>query len=112
LWYGTTLRCNVLAVDAMQRHLTQRYAGKAVVDPKVVQELQRHGALLSEVFARAFGGEWVDIAPSEPGYWAMVVPPSTRCWPIGRVFRFISLGHRERDLVSYFLEIEARSKRV
>jgi hypothetical protein len=110
LWYGTTLRCNVLAVDAMQRHLAQRYAGAALADPKVESELQRHGALLSEILARALGADWADIAPTEPGYWAMRVPPTTRCWPIGRVYRFVALGHRERDLVSYYLDLEARSK--
>jgi hypothetical protein len=111
LWYGTTLRCNVLAVDAMQRHLAQRYAGATLEDAKVVSELQRHGALLSEILARRLGAEWVDIAPTEPGYWAMFVAPETRCWPIGRVYRFVSLSHRERDLVSYFLDVEARTRR-
>jgi hypothetical protein len=110
LWYAITLRCNVLAVDAMQRHLGQRYSGAPVGDPKVVSELQRHGALMSEIFARTLGAEWVDIAPTEPGYWAMFVPPATRCWPLGRVYRFIALGHRERDLVSYFLDVEARCR--
>ena len=110
LWYGTTLRCNVLAVDAMQRHLAQRYAGAPLADPKVVAELQRHGALLSEILARALGADWVDIAPTEPGYWAMFVPPGTRCWPIGRIYRFLALGHSERDLVSYYLDIEARHR--
>jgi hypothetical protein len=110
LWYGTTLRCNVLAVDVMQRHLAQRYEGAALADPKVVAELQRHGALLSEILARAVGADWVDIAPTEPGYWAMLAPPSTRCWPIGRVYRFVALGHTERDLVDYYLDIEARCK--
>jgi hypothetical protein len=111
LWYGTTLRCNVLAVDAMQRHLAQRYAGATLEDAKVVSELQRHGALLSEILARRLGADWVDIAPTEPGYWAMFVAPTTRCWPIGRVYRFVSLSHRERDLVSYFLDVEARTRR-
>ncbi len=111
LWYGTTLRCNVLAVDAMQRHLAQRYAGATLEDPKVVAELQRHGALLSEILARSLGGDWVDIAPTEPGYWAMFVPPATRCWPIGRVYRFLALGQSERDLVSYYLDLEARRRR-
>ncbi len=111
LWYGATLRCNVLAVDAMQRHLAQRYAGATLDDPTVDSELQRHGARLSESLARRLGAEWVDIAPTEPGYWAMFVAPSTRCWPIGRVYRFVSLGHRERDLVSYFLDVEARTRR-
>ena len=110
LWYGSTLRCNVLAVDAMQRHLIQRYSKAKLTDPRVVSELQRHGALLSEILARGLGAEWVDIAPSEPGYWAMFAPPATRCWPIGRVYRFVSLGHTERDLVSYYLDIEARCR--
>jgi hypothetical protein len=110
LWYGTTLRCNVLAVDAVQRHLVQRYSGAQLNDPRVLSELQRHGALVSEIFARALGAEWVDIAPSEPGYWAMFVPPATRCWPIGRVYRFVALGHSQRDLVSYYLEVEARHR--
>jgi hypothetical protein len=91
--------------------LSQRYAGATLEDPKVISELQRHGALLSEIFARALGGDWVDIGPTEPGYWAMFVPPATRCWPIGRVYRFLALGQSERDLVSYFLDIEARRKR-
>lgn len=108
LWYGTTLRCNVLSVDAMQRHLTQRYAGASLADPKTADELLRHGALLSEILARALGGEWADIAPTEPGYWAMVLPRAARCWPIGRVYRFVALGHRERDLVSYYMDLEAR----
>ncbi len=108
LWYGTTLRCNVLAVDAMQRHLTQRFAGASLADPKTADELLRHGALLSEILARALGGEWVDVAPTEPGYWAMLLPAAARCWPIGRVYRFVALGHRERDLVSYYMDLEAR----
>jgi hypothetical protein len=110
LWYGTTLRCNVLAVDAMQRHLAQRYAGAVLSDPKVEAELQRHGALLSEILARTLGAEWVDIGPTEPGYWAMGVASAMRCWPIGRVYRFVALGRNERDLVSYYLDIEARCR--
>jgi len=108
LAYGKTLRCNVLAVDAMQQHIAHRFQGASISDPGVAWELRRHGALLSEIIARALGGAWVDVAPSEPGYWAMLVPPATRTWPIGRVYRFVALGHHERDLVSYYLDIEAR----
>ncbi len=108
LWYGATLRCNVIAIDLMQRHLAQRYAGASLADPKTTTELLRHGALLSEIIARALGGAWVDVGPSECGYWAMLVPPATRCWPIGRVYRFVALGHLERDLVAYFLDLENR----
>jgi hypothetical protein len=112
LWYGKSLRCNVLAVDAMQQHLTHRFAGRSISEPAVAWELRRHGALLSEIIARALGGDWVDVAPTEPGYWAMLSPPSTRSWPIGRVYRFVALGHRERDLVSYYLDLEIRAQQA
>jgi hypothetical protein len=110
LWYAKTLRCNVLAVEAMQQHLANRFAGAPIAEPMVAWELRRHGALLSEIIARALDGGWTDIAPSEPGYWAMVVPPATRTWPIGRVYRFVALGNSERDLVSYYLDLEARAR--
>ncbi len=112
LWYGKSLRCNVLAVDAMQQHLSHRFAGAPIADEKVAWELRRHGSLLSEILARALGGVWVDVGPSEPGFWAMIVPPSTRLWPIGRVYRFVALGNRERDLVSYYVDLEARVRKA
>ncbi len=111
LGYGKTLRCNVLAVDAMQQHLTHRFAGAEISDHGVAWELRRHGALLSEIIARALGGAWVDIGPTEPGFWAMSVYPSILTFPIGRVYRFVALGHRERDLVGYYLELEARARK-
>ena len=110
LWYGKTLRCDVMAIDGMQQHLAHRYAGGAITDDAVAWELRRHGALLSEVIARKLGGAWVDVGPSEPGYWAMMVSPGLRTHPIGRVYRFVSLGQRERDLVAYFIEREERSR--
>jgi hypothetical protein len=110
LWYGSTLRCNVIAVDLMQRHLSQLYAGASLADGKTTSELLRHGALLSEIIARALGGAWVDVAPTECGYWAMLIPPATRCFPVGRVYRFVALGSRERDLVAYYLDLEKRAR--
>jgi hypothetical protein len=110
LWYAKTLRCNVLAVEAMQQHLANRYKGAPIGEPAVAWELRRHGALLSEVIARALDGDWTDVAPSEPGYWAMLIPPATRSWPIGRVYRFVALGNTERDLVSYYIDLEARAR--
>jgi hypothetical protein len=112
LWYGKSLRSNVLAIDAMQQHLAHRFAGAPITDEGVAWELRRHGAFLSEVLARALGAEWVDIGPTEPGYWAMQIPTSTRAWPIGRVYRFVALGHRARDLVSYYLELESRAREM
>jgi hypothetical protein len=40
----------------------------------------------------------------------MFVPPRTRTWPFGRVYRFLTLGHREKDLVSYYLDLAARAR--
>jgi len=110
LWYGMTLRCNLLALDIVQRHLAQRYVGTSLADPKTTSELLRHGALLSEIMARTLGGVWVDVQPTECGYWAMLLPHSTRCWPIGRVYRFATLGPRDRDLVAYYVDMEKRAR--
>jgi hypothetical protein len=40
----------------------------------------------------------------------MLVSQAIRTHPIGRVYRFVSLGQRERDLVAYFIELEERSR--
>jgi hypothetical protein len=31
-------------------------------------------------------------------------------WPFARVLRFVAMGHKERDLVSYYLELQARAR--
>jgi hypothetical protein len=111
-WYGRTLRCDVHAVDTMQQHLLSRYLGASPDNPEVMYELRRHGALFSEILARALGGVWMDVASSEPGYWVMIIPPSVRTCPIGRVIRFVALGRQERDLVSQFLELDAAARRA
>ena len=115
LWYGTMLKTDLLAIDAMQRHLRRRFPDEAIDDAHTRQleaELMRHGALLSEILARSFGAEWVDVSSEHPGQWAMIVPPDVRVWPIGRVFRFFRQGHRESDLVAFFLDLETYSKRA
>jgi hypothetical protein len=38
-------------------------------------------------------------------------PEPTRVWPFARVLRFVAMGHKERDLVAYYLELEASSRR-
>ena len=76
----------------------------------------RHGAFLSELIARRLGGAWVEVQSRDAGTWAMLVPSRSRpdelvrVWPFGRVLRFVAMGHRERDLVSYYLELEGRSR--
>jgi hypothetical protein len=110
LAYGKTIYTNVLAIDAMQQHLIHRFEGASVSDPLVAWEARRHGALLAEILARALGGVWVDVGPSEPGYWAMAIHPSIVTYPIGRVYRFVALGRKERDLIGYYLEIDTRTR--
>lgn len=107
--FGVELQTDVASIEAMQRHLAERFEGGTLRTPEEVEEVRLHGAFLSEVLARRLGAEWVDLGVSEPGYWAMNVPPGARVWPIGRVIRFVTMQHRERDLVSYFLELQARA---
>jgi hypothetical protein len=110
LWYGTILKTDAIAIDAMQRHLRRAFDGAC--DPRLARhieaDLTRHGALLSELLARGLGGVWVDVRSELPGQWAMSVPPDLRVWPLERVYRFFRQGHREADLVAFYLELEAR----
>ncbi|HEY1958254.1 MAG TPA: hypothetical protein VGH28_21705 [Polyangiaceae bacterium] len=104
LAYGTTLKTDPMAIEAMQRQLRRR-AGEAPRE----KELLRHGALFSEILARSLGAEWDDVE-GDPARWVMVVPPSTRVSPIARVMRFFERGHRESDLVAFFLELEKSAR--
>lgn len=113
LWYGTTLKTDVVAIDAMQRHLRRRFSEGPRDEKHALQlkdELTRHGAMLSEILARRLGAEWTDLESREPGHWAMAVPTNVRIWPIGRVFRFFRQGHREADLVAFYTELERVSR--
>jgi hypothetical protein len=102
------LRMNDEAVQTMQRHLRASFPSRTIRTLEEAREAQLHGALLSEVLARTLGAEWIDIAPTEFGYWAMVVPTSDgrgkRVWPFGRVLRFIATGGVE-DLVGYYRKL-------
>jgi hypothetical protein len=114
LFYGTTLKADLLAIDAMQRHLRRRFADGAVDEKHAQQleaELTRHGALLSEILARSLGAEWVEFTSDQPGHWAMTLAPDLRVWPIGRVYRFFRQGHRESDLVEFYIDLEARARK-
>jgi len=106
-------------VDGLE--LAQRYLREALVDGRVrtaeeEREVLRHGAFLAELLARQLGARWVDLESKEPGRWAMLVPSRTRpeevarVWPFARVLRFVAMGHRERDLVAYYLELQGRSR--
>lgn len=109
LWYGTTLKTDVIAIDAMQQHLRRRFSENLSDEKHALQlkrELTRHGATLSEILARRMCAAWTDLESQEPGHWAMSVPPGVLVWPIGRVYRFFRQGHREADLVAFYTELE------
>ncbi|MBS2016631.1 MAG: hypothetical protein JST00_27355 [Deltaproteobacteria bacterium] len=107
---GLELRADVSGIEAMQAVLLETFPDHTIRSADDAHELRRHGALLSEILARHLDAEWIDISPNELGYWAMIVPPDTRVWPFGRVARLIEMGHKERDLVSYFLELSSRAR--
>jgi hypothetical protein len=102
------LRTDVPGIHAMQRFLVERFPDGQIRTHDDAYEARRHGAFMSEILARQLGAYWVDIGPSELGYWAMMVGASTRVFPFGRVLRFVQMGAKEKDLVSYYLELEGR----
>ena len=105
---GLELRLDNRVVSAMQRHLAERFRSRVVATPEEAREAELHGALLSELLARLLDAEWIDIAPTELGYWAMSIPTrdgaGKRVWPFGRVLRFIASGG-EDDLVAFFRKL-------
>ncbi|MDB4941000.1 MAG: Basic proline-rich protein precursor, partial [Labilithrix sp.] len=105
---GIELRADVSGIEAMQAVLLERFPEHVIRTSDDAYELRRHGALLSEIVARRLDAEWIDISPAHEGEWAMIVPPDLRIWPFGRVARLVAMGHRERDLVSFFLELQSR----
>ncbi len=107
---GVELRTDVRSIEILQRSLAEHFETGQLKTPEDEREVRLHGAFLSEILARRLGAEWTDLGVSEIGYWAMNVPPGTRVWPIGRVVRYVTMQHRERDLVSYFLELQARAR--
>jgi hypothetical protein len=113
LSYGTTLQTDKACIEAMQHHLRRRFA-HAQKDARTSrmfdEELTQHGALLSEILVRTLGARWVDVSSPELGRWTMVVPPGTRVWPIGRVYRFFEQGQRESDLLAFYVELETAAR--
>jgi hypothetical protein len=105
---GVELRADVAGIEAMQGFLLDAFPGHAVRAMEEARVVHEHGAFLSEILARVLDAVWIDIASPDVGHWAMVVPPNTRVWPFGRVMRLIAMGHKERDLVSYYLELQNR----
>ncbi len=114
--HGIELTSDLDGLETAQRYLRETLVDGRVRTPDEERELMRHGAFLGELVARRLGGRWVDVDSRDAGVWAMLVPTRSRAdevlrvWPFGRVIRFVVMGHRERDLVSYLLELEARAR--
>jgi hypothetical protein len=114
--HAAELRCDIDGLELAQRFLREAIAGDAVRTAEEEREVMRHGAFLSELLARRLGARWIDLEPADPTRWAMLVPSRTRptevcrTWPFGRVLRFVALKHKERDLVSHCLQMEAHAR--
>jgi hypothetical protein len=114
--HGVELRCDVDGLELAQRHLREAMTDGRIRSAEDEREVMRNGAFVAELLARRLGARWVDLGSPEPGAWAMLVACRSRStevvrvWPIGRVMRFLAMGHRERDLVSYYLDLEARTR--
>lgn len=114
--YGVELRSDIDGLETAQRHLCETLATDRVRSLEDEREVMRNGAFLSELFARHLFALWVDPNVADPGRWAMLVPSRSRpdeicrVWPFRRVLRFVAQRYRERDLVSYYLEVEARAR--
>jgi len=109
------LRSDVEGLEIAQRYLREA-ATEAQTRGLDEREVIRHGAFLAELLARRLGGRWIDFEAHDPRRWAMLIPSASRpdevarVWPFARAARFVAMGHKERDMVSYYLELEARSR--
>jgi len=108
------LRTDAAAIEITQRQLIafamEASAGR--MDARTLAtEVARHGALLGEIVARRLGGDWTDVSGDHPGQWKMSVPAGDVFTPIGRVHRFVVQRNREQDLVGFFLDLDAASRR-
>jgi hypothetical protein len=71
--------------------------------------VMRHGALLSEIFARRLGAEWVEV-DGPPADWSMQISPDIRVWPVWRVQNLLRLEWTSGDgLVRLFEALRARA---
>jgi hypothetical protein len=90
--YGVSLTVDVVGIERMQYHLLRRLS-EARLDEKsgalFEAELTRHGALLSEIFARRLGAEWLELGDAHPTDWMMGVGRGVRVWPVWRVHNFL-----------------------
>jgi hypothetical protein len=123
--HGVELSTDLEGLEVAQRYLRERLTDGRVRTRDDERELMRNGAFLSELLARRLGAFWVDLDSTDSARWTMLIPAGdargeaavdyppepTRVWPFARVLRFVAMGHKERDLVSYYLELEVSARR-
>jgi hypothetical protein len=104
--WGVLLRADRSGIELMQRILPSRFPWQAIETFDEARDVIAHGAFLSEIFARAFGAVWTDMAPRELSDWRMAAPHCHDLCPFGRVVAFV---RREpgADLVTCFDELSA-----
>ena len=113
--HGVEVRSDLDGLEVTQRYLLESIAGDMARTPEEDREVMRHGAFVCELLARRLGARWADLDSADPVRWAMLVPsrshPDSVCrvWPFARVLRFVAMRHRERDLVSYLLQLEVHA---
>jgi hypothetical protein len=130
LRHGIQLRNDVEGLELVQRYLREAVPDGRVRSPDEEREVMRTGAFLAELLARRLSARWADLGSQEPGGWSMLLPcrgargavnlgasggaagagQVMRVWPFARVMRFVTMGHKERDLVSYYLELDSRAR--
>jgi hypothetical protein len=121
--HGVEVHTDLEGLELAQRFLREKLYDGRVRSREDERELMRNGAFLSELVARRLGAHWTDLEATDSTRWAMMIPPVAgahgdpltpreplHVWPFARVARFVAMGHKERDLVSYYLELEARSR--
>jgi hypothetical protein len=107
---GIELRMDLSGLEAVQHYLAESYPKHVVQSPEEAYDMRMHGAFMSELLARTLDADWIDIDNADLGHWVMLVPADARVHPFGRVLRYVAQGARERDLVSFYFELQTRKR--
>ena len=113
--HAVEVAINLDGLELAQRFLRERLGEGRPPSRDDERELLRNGAFMSELLARRLGARWIDLESELSTRWAMGIPTARRdeiirIWPFARVARFVTMGHRERDLVSYAMELEVQAR--
>lgn len=104
--FGVSLCMDLIGLEMVQANLLDAFPSGIARTAGETKEVRRHAAFLSELLSRRLGGLWVEFEHPDPAEWRMVVPPGREITPFARVARYMKARHKERDLVSFFLELE------